>query len=150
MPITCLEDQLRRDESERQFAYDDATGKTLVKGGTLQANLTIGVGRNLTAKGISEKERAFLLANDIADATAALEQNFPWAMSLDPVRRGAFLNLIFNMGAHALSGFPKMLNAAQAGDWAVAAAELKNSAADHEEPARIERLALQLETGFWQ
>lgn len=35
MPITCLEDQLRRDEEERQMAYDDATGKTLSKGDKL-------------------------------------------------------------------------------------------------------------------
>ena len=36
--ITCLEDQLRRDESERQYAYDDANGKTLVRGTQLRGN----------------------------------------------------------------------------------------------------------------
>jgi GH24 family phage-related lysozyme (muramidase) len=150
MPITNLQDQLRRDESERQFAYDDANGKTLVKGTTLQANLTIGVGRNLSAKGISQKERDFLLDNDIADATVALEANWPWAMQLDDARKGAMLNLVFNMGSHALSGFVHFLAAMQAGDWATAKAELLSSAADHEEPERIARLALQIETGFWQ
>jgi GH24 family phage-related lysozyme (muramidase) len=148
--ITCLEDQLRRDESERQFAYDDATGKTLVKGATLQGNLTVAVGRNLSAKGLSQKERDFLLANDKQDAIVALEANFPWAMDLDEVRRGALLNLIFNMGAKGVAGFPKMLAALQQKDWQTAKAELLDSAADHQEPARIERLALQLETGFWQ
>lgn len=150
MPITCLEDQLRRDEDERQFAYDDASGKALLKGQTLQGNLTIAVGRNLSAKGLSAPERAYLLANDIADAKAALEADFPWAAALDDVRRGAMLNLIFNMGAHALSGFTHFLAAMQAGDWATAKAQLLDSAADHEEPARIARLGTQIESGFWQ
>ncbi len=150
MSITCLEDQLRRDEDERQYAYDDATGKTLVKGTTLQANLTIGVGRNLSAKGVSQKERDFLLDNDIQDATVALEANFPWAMDLDEVRKGALLNLIFNMGVRGLSGFQQFLAAIQAKDWQTAKAELLDSAADHEEPQRISRLALQIENGEWQ
>lgn len=150
MTISSLPDQLRRDESERQYAYDDASGKTLVKGGTLQANLTIGVGRNLSAKGISQKERDFLLDNDIQDATVALEANWPWAMELDDARKGAMLNLVFNMGAHALSGFPKFLAAMQAADWQTAKAELLDSAAAHEEPERIQRLATQIEAGFWQ
>jgi lysozyme len=150
MAITCLEDQLRRDESERQFAYDDSNGRTLARGARLVGNLTIGVGRNLSAKGLSEKERAFLLANDISDATAEFDEHFPWTQGLDAVRRGALLNLVFNLGAAGLAGFPKMLAALQARDWATAATELKNSAADHQEPARIERLAMQIETGFWQ
>jgi lysozyme len=150
MGITCLEEQLSRDEADKQFAYDDATGKTLMKGDTLLGNLTIGIGRNLSAKGLSQKERDQLRANDIADATVALEANFPWAMALDGVRKGAFLNLIFNMGSRKLSCFTKFLAAAKAGDWPTAKAELLDSAADHQEPARIARLALQLESGFWQ
>jgi lysozyme len=150
MPITNLSDQLRRDEEERQFAYDDATGKTLLKGMTLKANLTAGVGRNLSAKGLSQKERDFLLANDIQDSTVALEGNFPWVMGLDEARKGALLNLTFNMGSHALSGWPKFMAAMKAGDWPTAKAELLDSAADHQEPQRISRLALQIDSGFWQ
>jgi lysozyme len=150
MPITCLEDQLRRDEGEKQYAYDDANGQTLLKGTSLRANLTIGVGRNLSAKGISQKERDFLLANDIQDATVGLESNWPWAMQLDDARKGAMLNLVFNMGVHTLSGFPHFLAAMQAGDWLTAKAQLLDSAADHEEPERIARLATQIEIGEWQ
>ena len=129
--ITCIEDQLRRDEDERPFAYDDATRKPLLKGDTLKANLTIGVGRNLSAKGLSAKERDFLLANDVQDATVALEANFSWAMELDDATRGAMLNLLVNMGSHAVSGFPKFPAAMKAGDWQTAKAELLDSAADH-------------------
>lgn len=150
MPITCLEDQLRRDEQERQFAYDDATSLTLGKGATLKGNLSIGVGRNLSAKGLSQKERDFLLANDIQDATIALEENFPWGVVLDDVRKGAMLNLIFNMGVGGLSGFHNFLAAMQQKNWPEARNQLLDSAAAHQEPARIARLGLQLETDFWQ
>jgi lysozyme len=150
MPITCLSEQLRRDEEERQFAYDDATGKTLLKGDTLKANLTIAIGRNLSAKGLSAKERDFLLDNDIQDATIALEANFPWALELDDVRKGAMLNLIFNMGSHALLTFHEFIEAMKVKDWPRAKSALLDSAADHEEPLRIARLATQIESGFWQ
>lgn len=148
--IACLSDQLRRDEDERQFPYDDATGKTLLKGDALSGNLTGGIGRNLSAKGFSQKERDFLLANDIADAAVALEANWPWAMALDDARKGAMLNLVFNMGSRKLSDFVNFLGAMKAGDWPDAKTQLLDSAADHEEPERIARLALQIESGFWQ
>jgi lysozyme len=148
--ITCIEDQLRRDEAVRQFAYDDANAETLTKGGTLRGNLTIGIGRNLSAKGISAAEQNYLLSNDLAEVNAAIEAEFSWAQSLDPVRFGAMQNLVFNMGSHALAGFPKFLAAMQASDWSTAKTELLDSAADHEEPERIQRLALQIESGYWQ
>jgi len=148
MPITNLSDQLRRDEADKQFAYDDATGKTLLKGMTLIANLTIGVGHNLTANGLSQKVRDFILADDEAIVTAALEANFPWTMGLDEARKGALLNLTFNIGS--LSKWPKFMAAMKAGDWPTAKAELLDSAANHQEPQRISRLAIQVETGFWQ
>jgi lysozyme len=150
MPINCLEDQLRRDESERQYAYDDANGKTLAKGGTLQANLTIGVGRNLSAKGISQKERDFLLANDVEDATVALEAAFPWAMELDDVRKGALLNMVFNMGVRGLSGFHDFLAKMQAKDFAGAKDAMLDSLWAKQVGPRASRLAVQIETGQWQ
>jgi lysozyme len=150
MPITCLSDQLRRDEDEKQFAYDDASGKPLCKGDKLLGNLTIGVGRNLSAKGLSAKERDFLLANDEQDAAIALEANFPWALDLDGVRKGAVLNLIFNMGSHALLTFHEFIAAMVDRDYPRAKTALLDSAADHEEPLRIARLATQIESGFWQ
>ncbi len=154
MNITCLEDQLRRDEEERQFAYDDANGKTLVKGMTLEANLTIGVGRNLSAKGLSQKERDFLLANDKADAIADLEQHFPWAMQLDEVRKGALLNMIFNMGAGGLAGFhnflAKMQAGMQTGDFRPAAGAMLDSLWARQVGPRATRLSIQIESGHWQ
>jgi lysozyme len=150
MEITCLQDQLRRDEEERQMAYDDATGKTLLKGDKLLGNLSIGIGRNLSAKGVSPKERDFLLNNDIQDATVALEASFPWAMELDDVRRGALLNMTFNMGLRGLSGFHDFLAKMQAKDFSGAAAAMLDSVWAKQVGARAQRLSIQISSGFWQ
>ena len=150
MPITSLEDQLRRDEDNCQYAYDDDTGGTLLRGQTLKGNLTIGIGRNLSAKGLSQKERDFLLANDISDATVALEANFPWAMELDEVRKGALLNMIFNEGPAHLAKFQIAMQKMEAKDYPGAAAAFLDSLWAKQVGARATRLCIQLETGFWQ
>lgn len=150
MAITCLEDQLRRDENERQYAYDDANGKTVIKGTTLQGNLTIGVGRNLSAKGLSQKEREFLLANDIADATAAIDAAFPWTADLGEVRKGVVLNMAFNMGVRGVDAFHVFLAQLRAGDFSGAEASMLDSLWAKQIGLRAQRLALQIGTGFWQ
>lgn len=137
--ITNLSDQLIRNEGLKLHPYRDTVGK-----------LTIGIGRNLDDKGISLVEADSLLANDIKDATDSLEANCPWVMDLDAARKGVLLNLTFNLGIRGLAKFVNFLAAVKRGDWPAAKTELLNSAANHEEPERIARLALQIETGFWQ
>jgi lysozyme len=137
--ITNLSDQLLRDEGLKLYPYRDTVGK-----------LTIGIGRNLDDDGISLDEADLMRSNDIKRATVALESTYPWSMGLDDARKGAMLNLAFNMGIHKLSGFVKFLQAMRMNDWATAKAELLNSAADHEEPERIARLANQILTAVWQ
>lgn len=151
MPITNIYDQLRRDEEERQFAYDDATGKTLLKGQTLEGNLTIGVGHNLTAKGLSQKSRDFILEqDDVPDALMSLEANFPWVMELDEIRKGALLNMNFNMGPRGLAQFKTFLAKMQAKDFPGAAEAMLDSLWAKQVGARATRLSLQIESGFWQ
>jgi lysozyme len=139
MPITCLEDQLRRDEGVRLRPYRDSVGK-----------VTIGVGRNLDDVGISEKEADLLLANDIQSATISLEANFPWTMELDQVRKGALLNMAFNMGVRGLAEFRDFLEKMQAQNFRAAAGAMLDSLWARQVGARATRLSIQIETGFWQ
>jgi lysozyme len=139
MPIACLEDQLRRDEGVRLRPYRDSVGK-----------VTIGVGRNLDDVGISEKEADVLLANDIQSATISLEANFPWTMELDQVRKGALLNMAFNMGVRGLAEFRDFLEKMQAQNFRAAAGAMLDSLWARQVGARATRLSIQIETGFWQ
>ena len=53
--------------------YDDATGRPIVPGYTMVGHASIGVGRNLEARGISTIEKDFLFANDINKAVYAAQ-----------------------------------------------------------------------------
>ena len=62
---SLLRDLLERHEGRRAFPYLDTVGK-----------LTIGVGRNLSDRGLSEDEIDLLLASDIAIAEEACADIF--------------------------------------------------------------------------
>lgn len=131
--------QLKRDEGIRLKPYVDTTG-----------NLTIGVGRNLTAKGITNAECLYLLAGDVASATDDLYKALPWVAGLDEARRGALINLTFNMGINGLLSFVNMLGYARNGQWEKVAEHLLKSAYAGQVGDRAVRLAEQLRTGVWQ
>jgi|SRR6185295_18131892 len=114
-----MSDQLRamliRQEGLRLKPYVDAVGKW-----------TVGVGRNITDRGIREAEAYFMLDNDIAEA-AAEAIKLPAFHLLDPVRQDVLINMIFNMGLPRVQGFKKMLAALEKNDWQEAAAEMRDS-----------------------
>ena len=119
--------------------YRDSIGK-----------LTIGVGRNLEDKGISQREADTLLDNDLGEYSAAVVARIPFAHRLDDARRGVLINLAFNMGVEGLLKFTKTLALIEAGDYAGAADEMLRSKWAKQVGARAQRLAEQTRTGEWQ
>lgn len=136
MDLATLKAELRRDEGVRLNPYKDTVGKT-----------TIGVGRNLDDVGITTEEADYLLENDIGRAAAGLDRALPWWRNLREVRQRALLNMAFNLGLPRLLGFKGMLGALQAGDYAAAAAEARDSAWARQVGARAERIAQMLKEG---
>lgn len=134
-----IDDQLLRDEGLRLFPYQDTVGKW-----------TIGVGRNLSDNGISKNEAMFMLGRDIMRVSEQLEENWPWTATLDDARRGALINMGFNLGIHGLSDFREFLSLMQAGKWEDAAKDLAGTKVAKQLSARYARLALQIRTGEWQ
>ena len=131
--------QLRRDEGVRLKPYHCTAGK-----------LTIGVGRNLDDRGITQTEADYLLANDIAEVTAQLLEQLPWAARLDEARRGALLNMAFNLGIAGLLGFKNTLKLIEAGKYEAAEMNMLRSKWATQVGPRATRLALQIRTGHWQ
>jgi len=122
-----LRHQLMVHEGLRLFPYTDTAGK-----------LTIGYGRNLTDKGITLREAEQLLDHDITDAIQSVLMALPWTSMLSAARFRVLVDIAFNAGINGLLGFPKMLIAAQQGDYTTAANEIVNS---HLAPHRAEHLA---------
>jgi lysozyme len=132
-----LFDQVIRHEGKKNKPYLDTKGK-----------LTIGVGRNLTDRGLSDDEIMFLLTNDLMDCAADLHMAFDWFESLDEVRTDVMLELCFNMGLTTLLEFEKMLAAMARKDYKTAAKELLDSQWRKDVgPTRSNVLANQLRTG---
>ncbi|KAF0146691.1 MAG: lysozyme [Rhodospirillaceae bacterium] len=116
MNITLLKQELIRDEGLRLKPYRCPAGK-----------LTIGVGRNLDDRGISEAEAMVLLDNDIAIVVDELGHALPWWQALPEGPDRALANMTVNMGAPRLLGFRQMLGALKQGDYVTAAKEAQNS-----------------------
>ena len=133
-----LHEQLIRDEGLVLTPYRDSRGF-----------LTVGVGHNLDAKGLSKRAALVILDDDINDAKQGLMAKWPWMRDLSPARLGAMVNLAFNMGVGGLNGFKKFLAAAQAGQWEQAALELLDSQYAKQVGERSERVARQLREDRW-
>lgn len=127
--------QLVHHEGIRLKPYFDSVGK-----------LTIGVGRNLDDKGITNLEAKVLLENDIDEVEEALKLSLPWFAGLDDVRQRVLVNMGF-MGVGRLLGFVKMLAAVSARDFDTAAAEMLDSKWAKQVGQRAIDLAYMMRTG---
>ena len=89
--------------------------------------LTIGVGRNLDDKGISESEATLLLMNDIQDAERDLKWHMPTYRSLTQTRKMVMLDMAFNLGVRGVMKFKKMHAALALRDYEEAARQMLDS-----------------------
>ena len=121
-----LKARLAQVEGDRPFVYDDATGKAIKPGYLCQGYPTIGIGRNLYGKGLSESERQYLCDNDITDVLQMAKQ-FAWFDGLDTVRQHVVLELIFNIGLEKFKRFKNFIGYMSQSRWALAATELANT-----------------------
>ena len=136
-----LADQLIHHEGMECFPYVDTVGKT-----------TIGVGRNLTDRGLSQAECRYLLANDIEISISELKRNFDWFTKLDDTRQAAMVDLHFNLGINRLKTFMKTLGLIEdcmLGDdlWDKVAEELLDSKWATQVGQRAQTLARMLQLG---
>lgn len=147
MTVSLLISELTRDESFRQFCYDDATG-TAVKPGTLvKGHVTVGIGRALDVRGITPDEAKYLLTNDINSFFLGLQQRYVWFNNLDDVRQRVMCNLAFNMGLDGIAKFHEMLEYIADGRYGLAASAMEDSIWFHQVGARAVRLVDAMRTG---
>lgn len=136
MNLDRLKARLSIDEGNKAKPYTDTVGK-----------LTIGVGRNLTDRGLSPDEVNYLLANDIAIATSDAKKLVTGFDSLDDVRQEVLVNMAFNLGIDRLRGFKKFLAAVNTKDFAKSSVEMLDSLWAKQVGARANRLSKAMLTG---
>ncbi len=145
--LVLLVEELNRDEGRVLRLYDDATGKEIKKGDTLKGYPSIGTGRNLQAKGISENVAEIMLYEDIIQAVDNLNKHLPWWVELDNVRQRALINMCFNMGIFGLLKFKNTLAAIQDERWDDAHDGIMNSLYARQVGGRAVRVAEMIQMG---
>lgn len=135
--------ELSADESRKDKPYDDATGKPA----SAKGKITIGVGRNLTDRGLRDSEIDFMLDNDIAESEAELDKMAPWWRKMSDVRQRVLLNMHFNLGWTRLSAFSNTLAAMRDGNYNAAADGMLASLWAKQVGDRAVRLAKMMRAG---
>lgn len=125
-----LRGQLLVDEGLRLKPYRCTAGK-----------LTIGVGRNLDDKGVSEAEALLLLDNDIRECWDRLCDALPWLPAAPEDVQQALANMAFNLGISGLLGFRQTLELMRTRRYAEAAQAMLASRWAGQVGQRAERLA---------
>lgn len=137
--MTPREEHLTRwNEGERLYPYVDTVGK-----------VTIGVGHNLTDRGIPKDVSDLLLEMDYAEVEVEVEEAFPWSTDLDPVRLAALRDLVFNMGITKVKKFKTTLRHLEAGEWEKAGNALIHSKWYGQVRKRGPRIVQMVKTGRW-
>ena len=127
---------VRRHEGVRLTPYHDSVGK-----------LTIGVGRNLTDRGLSVDEVNYLFQNDMAIASDILDIWCAEWRQFSAPRCAALLSMAFNLGGPRLSGFRKMRQALLRHDFDEAANQALDSKWAGQVPQRAEEIAAMIAKG---
>jgi lysozyme len=128
--MTALTNELVRDEALKLKPYRCTAGK-----------LTIGIGRNLEDRGITQEEAYYLLQNDILQCCQTLDRMAPWWRKMSDARQRALINMCFNLGETRLRGFRKMLLALELGNYPEAYDQALDSAWATQVGDRAKRIA---------
>jgi len=129
MDFVAVRQMLIKDEGLRLKPYRCTAGK-----------LSIGVGRNIEDKGISEKEAVFLLGNDISECVDDLSSLFDDFLQLPENIQHVLINMRFQLGPKGFRGFRMMIKAVKAADWPEMIRQMKDSSWYVQTPNRANRL----------
>jgi len=117
MNLDTLKSQLKQHEGFKATAYKCPAGK-----------LTIGYGRNIENKGVTEEEAEYLLENDIEECFEDLDKIFKNQFFLFPESaQFVFVDMRLNLGSQGFRGFKNMIAAAKKLDWKAVKAAMINS-----------------------
>lgn len=134
--MSKLTELLIKHEGKMNFPYEDTTG-----------HISIGVGRNLTDRGLSDSEILMLLSNDLAISVTELTEAFSWFADLNEARQDALISMHYNLGMPKLLKFRKTLELLEQGMFEAAALEMLDSKWANQIGQRAKDLSKMLSTG---
>ena len=136
MNIEKLKAQIIRHEGFELFPYKCTAGKT-----------SIGAGRNLDDKGISEEEAILMLSNDIKECYADIIVLFLDFVLFPESIQHVLLDMRFQLGGRGFRGFKKMITAVNKGDYKEMIVQMRDSAWYRQVTSRAEHLIKMMKEG---
>lgn len=127
--IRIAKSLVEKHEGRRHLAYEDHMGNT-----------TIGVGRNLDGRGLSDNEIDILLMNDLIECFEDLS-NFRWFTEASETQQAAFIDWRFQLGAAGIRRFVYTLLYLDNGGYKEASVEMLNSQWANQTPERAREVA---------
>lgn len=159
--VSNIFEMLRYDEGLRLDIYKDTEGFwTIGIGHLLTKNPSIAVAQKeldkligrATMGRITNKEAEELFSLDVLKVEKGINSNGTLKVvydSLDPVRKDALKNMVFQMGVAGVAGFTNSLKYLQAKQWEQAASNLKQSRWFKQTPNRAGRVIETFRTGTY-
>lgn len=122
---TKLLADLEEEEGLERLLYDDATGKALKSGMTIQGNATLGIGWNVSAFALTDDQYRTICGWIVDAKTPPLYSALPWLYTLpESVQRGV-ADIAFNVGLEDFSKFTTFISLLKAGNFEAAAQDLE-------------------------
>lgn len=119
--MSSIQEMIKYHEGLRFTVYDDATGRPIVPESVVTGYPTIGYGRNLATRGISQEEADYLLAHDLTKVFQECAASFHWFDTLSEARSAVVMDMVFNLGMAGFKKFKETILAIEAGDYVTAA-----------------------------
>lgn len=145
--FATLREAVQTDEGFKGLLYDDATGLPVTAGTTVQGNPSLGYGMNVASTPLPRDLAGKWMEDVLASRVAELARGFPVVLTLSGPRQIVLGNMAYNLGVPRLSGFKKMWIAIHANNFDRAAAEITDSDAARDLPARYARFSHTMKTG---
>ena len=133
------------EEGIRRYPYDCGTGEPVV--GAV-GKVTIGIGRNLQEKPLSDDAIQFLLNEDISEVLGDVQAIFPDFENWAEGRQLAIIGMVYQLGVAGFLKFHDTISLIRKLDWDGAAKQMLLSKwAKQDSPARALRVSEMVRTG---
>ena len=132
-------EQLKKHEGLSLKPYQCTANKT-----------TIGYGRNLEEKGITEVEANFMLAEDVSFFSNELSKKLYYFDNLNDARQAVLINMAFNLGVEGLMKFKMTLSYIENQYYEQASVEMMDSKWAVQVGNRAYELSEQMKTGYFK
>lgn len=134
MDLEKFKPMLKKHEGLRLKPYRCTAGK-----------LTIGYGRNLDDRGITEEEADRLLHNDILLCSLQLDRDLPWWKYHPENVQMVLMDMCFNLGISGLLEFKRTLGYIRDQKYSAAAVEMLKSKWSSQVGARAKELSVMIQ-----